>query len=161
MLEKLREFINELPILSDEVDAEMESMEYDATNSEQLRTVREQAQHNVCAHLKQEGQCYKVIYFINAMTVCGACDEKLDGAYVEINNPVSDKGMYINHLLLHTFIHHDQLYVNEPNVDVSGNMDGTRRIDLNLVNLLKVLDRAAVPADIEKEVTGYFAAKSG
>ena len=160
MLEKLREFLDDMPILSDLVDEEMEQMEYDATNSEQLRRVREEAQHNKCAELKNEGRCYKVLYFTNYTMECPTCEEKMVGAYVELNNPVTSKGMYLNHVLLHTFVDHDQLFFNEPNVDISGNQDGTRRVDLNLVALLKVLDGSAVPPDIEREVTAYFAAKS-
>jgi hypothetical protein len=160
MLEKLRQFLDEMPILGEVVDDEMEQMEYDATNSEQLRKVREEAQHNVCADLKKEGKCYKVPFFVNYTMVCPTCEEKLTGAYIELNNPVTAKGMYLNHVLLHTFIDHDQLFFNEPNVDISGNVDGTRRVDLNLVALLKVLDGSTVPPEIEREVSGYFAAKS-
>ena len=161
MLEKLRGFLAEMPILGEVVDEEMEAMDFDATNSEALRNVREEAQHTVCGRLKAEGQCYKVIFFTNYTLVCPTCDTKLTGAYTELNNPVSAKGMYLNEVLLHTFIEHDQLILNEPNVDLSGNIDGARRVEINLVELLKVLDRSKIPPEVEREVTAYFAAKSG
>lgn len=160
MLEKLREFLNTMPTLSDEVDKEVKTMNIDSQGSEELRAVREEAQATVCDYLKKEGRCYRVVFFINYTLVCPTCEEKMTGAYVEINNPVTAKGTYLNHVLLHTFIEHDQLFLNEPNVDISGNVDGFRRVDLNLVELLKVLDGSAVPPEIEKEVNAYFAAKS-
>ena len=160
MLEKLREYLAGLPIFADEVEREFNSMEMSFTNPEELRNARDAAIISVGKYLKTEAQPYKIIYFQNYIVPCVTCDEKLTGAYVELNNPVNGKGMYLNHLMWHCFTEHGALTVEEPCIDMSNNLSGTRTLNMNLQSVLKLLEGAGIPQDVVSEVNTYFAAKA-
>ena len=151
MLENLRKFFNDVPVLADLLAAELKAAPSNATNAEDLRFHLEELQHTLMARLKAEKQLYAVVFYPEMEIPCQACGETLMGVYWELNNPATGQGLCVSNKLLHGLVDHEQFFQIESMQTVAGTRVGDTRQVLDLPGLVKVMAGAAVPEIVMAE----------
>lgn len=174
MLENLRKYFNDMPVLADVIAAELKANPSHASNAEDLRFHIEELQAKLAARLKAEKQPYAAVFFPENEIHCAACKETLMGVYWELNNPANGKGLCVSHKLLHGFIDHEQFFQEESMHTVQGTKVGESRQVLDLPGLLAILEGSNAPeivlaearqaVELQKQAlaqAGAFAAAGG
>lgn len=151
MIETLRKYLGELPILADQIVHELATNPSHATNTEEQRFHLEEIQIGVAKRLKEEKQLYATIYYPEQEQTCPICKELLHGYYWELNNPVTTKSACISFKLFHAFIHHEQMFITESMQNVSGVRVGEMRMVLDLPAVLGVMKGSSAPAELLAE----------
>ncbi|HEY9724393.1 MAG TPA: hypothetical protein V6D47_20490 [Oscillatoriaceae cyanobacterium] len=152
MLETLREYLRQVPVLAQLLERELLNQPAHASNTEDLRAHVEKLQAKLGERLKAERKPYAVLHFPETEVNCPVCKDTIFGYYWEINNPVSGKGLCITHRMLHGLVAHEQLFQNESMQNVSGVRVGETRLVLDLPGLESVLVGADVPPDVLDEL---------
>lgn len=152
MLENLRQFFNNVPVLADLQANELRANPSHASNAEDLRFHLEELQTNLAKRLKAERQLYAVVFFPENEVHCQACKETLMGVYWELNNPATNKGLCVSNKLLHGLIDHEQFFQIESMHTVAGTRVGECRLVLDLPGLAAVMEGANVPAEVMAEM---------
>lgn len=151
MLENLRKYFNDLPVLADLIASELKAHPSHASNAEDLRFHIEDLQAKLAARLKAEKQLYAALFFPETEVHCAACNETFLGVYWELNNPATGKGLCVSHKLLHGFIDHEQFFQEESMHTVQGTKVGDCRLVLDLAGLAAMMEGANVPAEVLAE----------
>jgi hypothetical protein len=151
VLENLRQYFNEMPILADLIGQELKDHPSHASNAEDLRAHIEALQTNLAKRLKAEKRLYAAVFFPEAEVNCQACGETILGVYWELNNPATGKGLCVSHKLLHGFIDHEQFFAEESMHTVAGTHVGSSRQVLDLPGLVAIMEGAEVPAAVMAE----------
>lgn len=151
MLENLRKYFNDLPVLADLIASELKAHPSHASNAEDLRAHIEDLQLKLAQRLKAEKQLYAAVFFPEHEIHCQACQETLTGVYWELNNPATSKGLCVSHKLLHGFIDHEQFFQVETMRTVGGTNVGESRQVLDLSGLLAMMEGSNVPAEVLAE----------
>ena len=144
MLENLRQFLSEVPILIDLINRDLAANPSHALNAEEMRGHIEDLQASVFKRLKDEKTIYAVLHFPEFELHCPICREAFLGYYWEVNNPATGKGASVSNRLLHAFILHEQTFVSEPMENVSGVKTGECRLVLDFGSIQSVLKGGAV-----------------
>lgn len=152
MLETLRDYLRQVPVLAQLLERELLNQPANASNTEDLRFHLERLQSKLGERLKTERTPYAVLHFPDTEVNCPVCKETLFGYYWEINNPLSGKGLCITHRMLHGLVAHEQLFQSESMQNVSGVRVGETRLVLDLAGLEAVLSGTSVPQAVLDEL---------
>lgn len=145
MLENLRKYFNDMPVLADAIASELRAHPSNASNAEESRNHIETLQAKLAARLKADKQLYAAVFFPEAEIHCAICKETLKGVYWELNNPATGKGLCVSHKLLHGFIDHEQFFQIESMHTVAGTNVGESRQVLDLPGLVAIMAGSNTP----------------
>lgn len=151
MLENLRKYFNELPVLADAIASELKAHPSHAANAEESRAHIETLQSKLSARLKADKQLYAAVFFPEGEIHCVICKETLKGVYWELNNPATGKGLCVSHKLLHGFIDHAQFFQIESMRTVAGTLVGESRQVLDLAGLVAIMAGSNAPEVVMAE----------
>jgi hypothetical protein len=151
VLDNLRKYFNDLPVLAELIASELKAHPSNATNAEDLRFHLEDLQTKLAARLKAEKQLYAAVFFPEHEIHCAACKETLLGVYWELNNPTNGKGLCVSNKLLHGFVDHEQFFQEESMHTVQGTKVGDSRLVLDLPGLVGIMEGANVPPEVMAE----------
>lgn len=151
MLDELRKFIGEMPILAEMLQQAVYQNRGTATNTEEQRFHLEELHQGIIKRLKEERRVYGVLYNPDTENHCPICRRQFDGTYFEINNAATGKAIVSSTRLIHALVEHEQTFFQEQMYNVSGTRVGEMRLTLELKAIRKVLDGADVPAEVLAE----------
>src|SRR5262249_4661239 len=143
VVENLRKYLGEIPILAELLARDLASHPSHATNTEEQRFHLEELQVALAKRLKEEKQLYCTIYYPEQEQVCPICKETLHGYYWELNNPVTSKATCISYKLWHAFVHHEQTFITESMQNVSGVRVGEMRMMLDIPSIQTCLKNSS------------------
>lgn len=152
MLETLREFIKQTPVLANMIERELLNNPGNFTNTEDLRYHVEKLQSGLMAKLKAERKLYAVVHFPEQEIACPICKETSFGYYWELNNPVTGKGLCVSNRMVHALVAHEQFFINESMQTVAGTRVGETRLVLDFEAFAGVLKGADVDPVVASEV---------
>lgn len=160
MLETLREFVKQIPVLAAMLEREVLNHPSDATNTEDMRHHVAKLQTQLFARLKEERQLYAVMHFPEHETTCPDCREVYFGYYWEVNNAATGKGLIVANRLIHGLVAHEQLFLAEPMQTIGGTKVGDTRLVLNLAALKATFEGAHVPPEVLAEIQEAIAVQA-
>lgn len=152
MYENLRLFLAEVPLFQRALEAEVANLLPEQAGSDDIRRVRAEAHRKVVADFKENQELYAVISFPDATWSCPHCGEEISGAYWELNNPVTGKGLSVPLKLFHLFLDHGEIECLEPIQNLSGHSIGDALLALDLDGLIRVMQGAWLPDEVKAEV---------
>jgi hypothetical protein len=151
VLETLRQYLQEVPVLAQLIERELLNHPANVTNTEDLRFHVEDLQQKLFARLKAERTPYAVVHFPEMELSCPACKESFSGYYWELNNPATGKGLCVSNRLIHALVAHEQFFITESLHNVAGTRVGDSRLVLDVAGLASVLKGSSAPAEIVAE----------
>lgn len=151
MLDDLRRFLAEVPILADLLQQAVYRERGTATNTEEQRYHLEALHQAVMADLKAERRVYGVLYNPEFENHDPLTKTIFYGHYLELNNPVTNKAIVSSTKLMNAFIHHEQTFITENMINVTGTRVGEMRMALDLAAIAGVLAGADVPESVLSE----------
>lgn len=152
MLENLREFIKQIPVLAAILEREVLNHPSNTTNTEDLRHYVEGIQKQLFARMREERALYAVMHFPEHEMTCPLCKEELFGYYWEVNNAATSKGYIVANRLIHGLVAHEQLFLEEPMQTVGGTKVGDTRLMWDLAELKKTFEGANVSPEVMAEL---------
>lgn len=152
MLDKLREFVPQVPVLADLLERELLNDPGNISNTEEIRFHLEKVHKKVMDTLRAERKLYAVMHFPEAELHCPICQTVYHGYYWEVNNPVTGKGYIASQRLIHGLVAHEQLFLEEPMETVTGTRVGDTRLILDVATMSSVFKNADVPADVLEDL---------
>lgn len=156
MFEATRRFLAEVPVLAALVDAAYAMNPLTTSNPDELRGHLIAIQKQVVEALKQVKSLYRVEMYPNESFTCPACGWEAKGAYWELSNPTTGKRDIFSSSLLHGFIDHGTMALDEPVVNFSNIYTGDRELRLSLEGLMRVLNGAELSDSVMTELMAYF-----
>lgn len=156
MFEATRRYLAEIPVLAALVDAAYAMNPVTSSNPDELRTHLITIQKQVVQALNQVKSLYRVELYPNESFTCPACGWEAKGAYWELSNPTTSKRELFPSSLLHGFIDHGTMSLDEPVVNLSNIYTGDRELKLSLEALMRVFTGLDLPEPVVAELTGYF-----
>jgi hypothetical protein len=151
VIENLRKYLGEIPILADMLAHDLMTQPSHATNTEEQRHHLEDTQGKLTARIKADKQLYATIYFPEQEQHCPICKESMHGYYWELNNPITTKSICVSYKLFHAFVLHDQSFLTESMENVSGVRVGEMRIVLDLAAIANVMKGSGVAPELIAE----------
>ncbi|HEY9854504.1 MAG TPA: hypothetical protein V6D05_02115 [Stenomitos sp.] len=155
MFEATRRFLASVPVLSTLIEAAFKLSPVAGNNPEELRDHLSDIQKQVVGALKEAKNLYRVENLPNESFTCPACTFEARGAYWELSNPTTGRRGIFHSGLLHGFIQHGTVSLDEPIVNLSDIYVGDREIHLDLSALMRVLAGADLPADVIAECSAF------
>ena len=151
MLDELRRYIADMPILADLLQQAVYQNRGTATNAEEQRYHLEELHAGIMKRLKEERRLYGVTYNPDIENHCPVCRKTFMGSYFEINNAATGKAIVSSMRLVHALVEHEQTFFQELMVNVTGTRVGEMRLTLDLKAIRKVMEGADVPAEVLQE----------
>lgn len=151
MLDELRKYIGQLPVLQDMLQQAIYQNRGTATNTEEQRFHIEELHQGIMKRLKEEKALYGVVYNPDLENHCPICRKEYKGSYYEINNAATGKAIVSSIRLIHALVEHEQTFFQEQMINVSGTRVGEMRLTLDVKAIRKVLDGGAVPPEVVAE----------
>ncbi len=151
MLDELRRFIGQMPILADQLQQAVYQNRGNATNTEEQRFYLEELHQGIVKRLKEDRSLYGVVYNPDLENHCPICSKEYKGSYFELNNAATGKAIVSSIRLIHALVEHEQLFFQEQMINVSGTRVGEMRLVLDVKAIRKVMDGGDVPADVLAE----------
>lgn len=151
MYENLRLFLAEVPIFSRLLDAEVQSILTSSASSDDIKNARAEAHAKVKAEIKESQALYAVISFPDSVWTCPHCGEEIAGAYWELNNPITNKGLQVPLKLFHLFLDHGEFECLEPIENLSGQPISETILTIDLPGIARVMKGAWMPEDVKSE----------
>lgn len=151
MLDELRRYIADMPILADMLQQAVYQNKGTATNTEEQRFHLEELHQGIVKRLKEEKLVYGVRFNPDHENHCPICRKTFMGTYFEINNAATGKAIVSSMRLIHALVEHEQLFFQEQMINVSGTRVGEMRLTLDVKAIRKVFDGAVVPAEVLAE----------
>lgn len=152
MPDSLRSFLREVPLLPEAIQGELTNLAPQVHTSDELKGFWDQAQKQTVSFFKEEGLPYGQVTYASYSERCPDCGEELVGAYWELNNPRTGRGLTLPMSLFHAFVAHGKTRVMRPISNLGGAVVGEQPIDLDLGAISRVLADARVPPGLEAEL---------
>lgn len=155
MFEATRRFLGSVPVLASLSEAAFKLNPLGGNNPEELRDHLTEISKQVVAALKEARNLYRVENLPHETFTCPHCSYEAKGAYWEVSNPATGRRGVFHSGLLHAFIEHGTVSLDEPIVNLSDIYVGDREITLDLGALMRVLAGADLPADVVAECSAF------
>lgn len=151
MLDELRTFIGQMPVLADMLQQAIYQNKGTATNTEEQRFHIEELHQGIIKQLKEQRSLYGVVYNPDLENHCPICRKEYKGSYFEINNAATGKAIVSSIRLIHALVEHEQTFFQELMYNVSGTRVGEMRLLLDLKAIRKVMEGGDVPPEVVAE----------
>jgi hypothetical protein len=151
VLDALRRFIADTPVLQDLLQQAIHKKRGNATNTEEQRFYIEEIHVATMKELKEGRRMYGVRYNPDFENHCPICRKTFHGTYFELNNAATGKAIVSSIRLIHALVDHEQTFFQELMLNVSGTRVGEMRLVLDLKAINKVLEGADVPDEVLAE----------
>lgn len=155
MFDATRRFLASVPVLSSLGEAAFKLSPIAGSNPEELRGHLSEIQKQVVDALKEARSLYRVENLPNEGFTCPQCGFEAQGAYWEYSNPATGRRGIFPTSLMHGFIDHGTVCLDEPIINLSDIYVGDREIRLDLPALMRVLAGADLGAEVIAEVTAF------
>lgn len=155
MFEATRRFLGSVPVLSSLSEAAFKMNPIAGNNPEELRDHLTEINKQVVSALKEAKNLYRVENLPNESFNCPQCVFEAKGGYWELSNPATGRRGTFHSGLLHGFIDHGTVSLDEPIVNLSDIYVGDREIHLDLPALMRVLAGADLPAEVIAECSAF------
>lgn len=152
MLDVYRRFLADIPILQDMLQAAIHKKRgAGGTNTEEQRYQIEEAHIAIMAELRENRRLYGVRYNPDFENTCPICRKVFHGTYFELNNAATGKAIVSSMRLYHALVEHEQLFIQEQMLNVTGTRVGEMRLVLDVKAIAKVMEGADVPDEVLAE----------
>jgi|GEM_PF-1625755 hypothetical protein len=155
MLEATRRFIAQIPLLSKLIETAFSETPYSGNNPDELRDHLSEVRRQIVAQLKEQGSLYRVECMPHETFQCPHCGAEGKSGYWEVCNSVTARRASFATRLMHTFMVHGDLSVNETVSNLSDIQMGEREIKLDVVALMQVFANADLPGEVQDELKAY------
>lgn len=153
MFDQLRQFLQEVPLLTQAIEMELANEPPASSNSDDIRHAQQAAAGRAAEFLREEQLPYAIVLYPDVISRCTDCGTDLAGAYWELNNP-SGKGMTIPLKVFHRFVEHGECESEDPITNLAGTKLGTHRMTIDLAGIRSVLEGIPLPPEVSQELAG-------